>query len=236
MATPQRLPIVNSDDGTWGDIIRQYLKKEHYDDGTDNPVNGGHQNVTIRPGTTTAAPLTFNATGAALLSTPADGAVEYASGAFYITTGTTRKRIAIFDDTNGAAGDIYSRDSTGNLVRFPIGNNGQVLKVAANALSWGAAADIVFNINTQTTSYTIGKSDAVVFADATSANVTITLPSAPSVAGYRFYVKRIDASTTNTVTVSRSGSDTIDGMTSLTLDTQYTAIAVVSSGATWYIL
>jgi hypothetical protein len=46
MATPQRLPIVNQDDGTWGDIIRQYIQKEHYDDGTDNAVNGGHQKIT----------------------------------------------------------------------------------------------------------------------------------------------------------------------------------------------
>lgn len=236
MATPQRLPIVNSDDGTWGDIIRQYLKKEHYDDGTDNAVNGGHQNITIRPGTTTAAPLTFNATGAALLSSPQDGAVEYTSGAFYITTGTTRKRVAIYDDSSGASGDLYYRDGSGNFVRLPLGSNGQVLKIAANALTWGTAADIVLNTTTQTTNYTIGKSDVVVFADATSANVTISLPSAASVTGYRFYVKRIDASTTNTVTVSRSGSNTIDGMTSLTLDTQYTAIAVVSNGSNWYIL
>jgi hypothetical protein len=57
----QRLPIVNSDDGVWGDIIRQYLMKEHYNDDTDNAANGGHQKVTIRAGTASAgtAPLKF---------------------------------------------------------------------------------------------------------------------------------------------------------------------------------
>lgn len=35
----QRLPIVNDDDGIWGDILRQYLKKEHTDNGTDNAAN-----------------------------------------------------------------------------------------------------------------------------------------------------------------------------------------------------
>lgn len=48
---PQRLPIVDSDDGTWGDILRKYLTKEHFNDDTDNSANGGHKNVTIRAGT-----------------------------------------------------------------------------------------------------------------------------------------------------------------------------------------
>jgi hypothetical protein len=94
----------------------------------------------------------------------------------------------------------------------------------------------LFTTSTQTTSYTVGTSDTVVFADATSTNVTITLPAASGATGYRFYIKRIDSSATNTVTITRSGSDTIDGLASFTLDMQYTAFAVVSNGLAWYIL
>jgi hypothetical protein len=74
---PQRLPVVDGDDGVWGDIIRKYLEKEHYNDDTDNPVNGGHKTITIRPGTTAAgtAPLKFSSGN--LLSTPEAGAVEF---------------------------------------------------------------------------------------------------------------------------------------------------------------
>lgn len=234
MSTPQRLPIVNSDDGTWGDIIRQYLKLQHYDDGTDNPgVNGGHQNVTIRAGTTTAAPLTF--TSGTNLTTPAAGAMEFTTDTLYftITTGTTRKKVAIYDDGSGATGDTYYRDSSGNFVRLGIGSSGQTLKVASGLPAWGNAMN--FATSTQTTSYTVSSSDTVVFADATSGNVTITLPAASGVAGYRFYVKRID-NAAHTVTIARSSSDTIDGMTSFTLDLQYTAFGVVSNGSAWYIL
>ncbi|HSX43168.1 MAG TPA: hypothetical protein VLF59_03720 [Candidatus Saccharimonadales bacterium] len=236
MATPQRLPIVNSDDGTWGDIIRQYLQKEHYDDGTDNAINGGHQKITVRAGTATAgtAPLKF--TTGTLLTTPEAGAVEFASDQLYftITTGTVRKKVAIYDDTSGATGDTYYRDSSGNFTRLGVGSSGQVLKVASGLPSWGTANG-TFSTTTKTTGYTVTSSDTVVFADATSGNVTITLPTASGVAGYRFYVKRIDGSA-NTVTISRSGSDTIDGMTSFTLDLQYTAFGVVSNGSNWYIL
>jgi hypothetical protein len=236
MATPQRLPVVNGDDGTWGDIIRQYLLKEHYDDGTDNAVNGGHKTVTIRAGTATAgtAPLKF--TSGTLLTAAEAGAVEFNSDSLYftITTGTVRKKVAIYDDSSGATGDLHYRDSSGNFVRLAVGATGNVLKVASGLPSWGTVNG-TFTTGTQTTNYTVTSTDTVVFADATGGNVTITLPAASGVTGYRFYVKRIDGSA-NTVTIARSGSDTIDGMTSFTLDLQYTAFGVVSNGSAWYIL
>jgi len=236
MATPQRLPIVNSDDGVWGDIIRQFLMKEHYNDDTDNAVNGGHQKITVRAGTATAgtAPLKF--TSGTLLSTAEAGAVEFNTDSLYftITTGTVRKKVALYDDSSGATGDTYYRDSSGNFVRLGIGSTGQVLKVASGLPSWGTTNGTL-GTATKTTSYTVTTSDTVVFADATSGAVTITLPAASGVAGYRFYIKRIDNSA-NTVTIGRTGADTIDGATSFTLDLQYTAAAFVSNGTAWYIL
>lgn len=132
MPTPQRLPIVNSDDGVWGDILRQYLLKEHYDDGTDNAVNGGHKTITIRAGTSGAgtAPLKF--TSGTLMTTPEAGAVEFNSDTLYFTqtTSTTRKKIAAYDDTSGATGDIYYRNSSGYFTRLGIGSTNDVLTVS----------------------------------------------------------------------------------------------------------
>jgi hypothetical protein len=230
----QRLPIVGTDDGTWGDIIRQYLMLQHYNDDTNNPVNGGHKNVTITAGTSTAAPLTFSS--GTLLSTPAAGSVEFNSNTLYftITTGTVRKTVAIYDDSSGATGDTYYRNSSGSFVRLGVGSAGQVLQAESGLPAWGNGNG-AFTTSTKSTSYTIGSSDTVIFASASSGSVTITLPLASGMAGYRFYVKRIDNSGF-TATVGCSGSDTIDGMTSLTLDLQYTTLAVVSNGSAWYIL
>lgn len=230
----QRLPIVNSDDGVWGDIIRQYLMKEHYNDDTDNPVNGGHQKVTIRAGTATAgtAPLKF--TSGTLLSSPEAGAVEFNTDSLYftITTGSARRRIAMFDDSAGLTGDIYYRDSSGNFVRLGIGGTGKTLRVSSGLPAW---SDATLATATKTTNYTIGTSDTIIFADATSGNVTITLPAASSSSGYRFYVKRVDNSA-NTCAVARAGADTIDGQTSISLDLQYTSITIASNGSAWYII
>lgn len=235
MPTPQRLPIVNSDDGVWGDIIRQYLTKEHYNDDTDNSANGGHQTITIRPGTAASgtAPLKFSS--GTLMTTPEAGAMEFNNNLLYftITSGTVRKKIAMYDDTSGATGDLYYRDGSGNFSRLAVGSTGQVLGVSGGAPAWTSNPTLA--TSTKTTSYTIGASDTVILADATSNSVTITLPLASGLAGYRFYIKRIDNSV-NSCTVARSGSDTIDGMASFTIDQQYTAIMLVSNGSAWYIL
>jgi hypothetical protein len=235
MPTPQRLPIVNSDDAVWGDILRQYLMKEHFNDDTDNAVNGGHQKITIKAGTATAgtAPLKF--TSGTLLTTEEAGAMEFNNNFLYftITSGTVRKKVALYDDTSGATGDLYYRDASGIFTRLGVGSTGQKLGVASGLPAW--TDDNVGATATKTSNYTISGSDVVIFADATSGNVTITLPTAASTPGYRFDIKRIDGSA-NTCSVARSGADTIDGATSHTIPVQYTSLTVVSNGSAWYIL
>lgn len=114
--------------------------KEHYNDDTNNAINGGHQKITIRPGTAAAgtAPLKF--TSGTLLSTPEAGAVEFNSDTLYFTqtTGPTRKKIAAYDDSSGATGDIYYRNSSGVFTRLAPGSNGNVLTLASGIPAWGA--------------------------------------------------------------------------------------------------
>ena len=135
---PQRLPVVNGDDGQWGAILNQYLKKEHYDDTTDNAANGGHQMVTIRPGTATAGSAPLKLTSGTLLAVPEVGAVEFNTNRFYYTqtTGPARMTVLAVNDALGASGDVYYRNSTGDLIRLPIGSAGQVLTVASSVPTW----------------------------------------------------------------------------------------------------
>lgn len=209
--------------------------KEHFNDDTDNAANGGHHKITVRAGTTGAgtAPLKF--TSGSLMTTAEAGAVEFNTDSLYftITTGTVRKKVALYDDSSGATGDLYYRDSSGNFVRLPVGSNGKTLRVSSGLPTWADAQTV--STSTKTSNYTISGTDVVIFADATSGNVAITLPSAAGNAGYRFDVKRIDNSG-NSCTVTRTSSDTIDGQTSISLDLQYTSITVVSNGSAWYIL
>jgi hypothetical protein len=137
----QRLPVVNGDDGQWGAILNNFLGKEHYNDTTDNVVNGGHQTITIRAGTPAAntAPLKF--TSGSLLTTPEVGAVEFLTNRLYYTqtTGPTRMTILAVNDASGASGDLYYRNSTADLVRLPVGSTAQVLTVSSGVPTWAAA-------------------------------------------------------------------------------------------------
>ena len=73
--------------------------------------------------------------------------------------------------------------------------------------------------------------DRVIGVDTTSGAVTVTLPTAAGVrSGFILTIKDIGAATeTNPITVARSGSDTIDGATSIILYAQYSAATLISN-------
>lgn len=138
----QRLPIVDSDDGQWGEILNQFLEKEHYNTGSNNADNGMHKGVTIRAGSTSVAPLTFTTTAASLLTTPAVGSLEVDSAGLLYYTQTTgsgnRRRVMYYDAASAATGDVFYRDSGGNIVRLAIGSSSDVLTVSGGLPSWAA--------------------------------------------------------------------------------------------------
>lgn len=145
----QRLPTVNGDDGAWGDILNEFLGKEHYN-GDSNFVpgtstNGSHKTITIRPGTATAgtAPLKF--TSGTLLTAAEAGAVEFNSNKLYFTqtTGPTRLTVAAYNDASGATGDTYYRDASGNFIRLPVGGTNTVLRVSGGVPTWQASGTAI---------------------------------------------------------------------------------------------
>jgi len=150
----QRLPAIDGDEGHWGEILNQFLTKEHYNTGTDNPINGGHKTITVQAGTATAgtAPLKF--TSGTLLSTPEAGAVEFNSDTLYFTqtTSATRKKIAAYDDTGSAKGDIYYRDNSGYFTKLGIGSTGNFLTVSSGLPAWTStlSSATIDNSNTVT--------------------------------------------------------------------------------------
>ncbi|MDN5275538.1 MAG: hypothetical protein JWN33_187 [Candidatus Saccharibacteria bacterium] len=164
------------------------------------------------------------------------GAVEFDTDNLYftITTGTVRKKVALFDDTSGAAGDTYYREAgtTGKLITLPAGTANQQLTMVSGYPAW---RDTTYPTSAKTSNYSIGASDTVIFANAFSAAVTITLPTPSSFAGYRFYIKRIDSVYANACTVATAGGS-IDGQPTFTLNIQYMSVMVVSDGTGWFIL
>jgi hypothetical protein len=87
----------------------------------------------------------------------------------------------------------------------------------------------------KTAAYTITGADYLVGCDTTSAAFTITLPEASTVANQVFYVvDEAGTANANNITIARSGSDTINGDTSVLVNTSYTSLTLYSDGGTGY--
>lgn len=83
----------------------------------------------------------------------------------------------------------------------------------------------------QSSNYTLTLTDDVV---AVTGPTTINLPTAIGITGRRYTIKNVDA--TQTTIVDAFGSETIDGLLTKSLLTQYKYITVVSDGANWLIV
>ena len=85
----------------------------------------------------------------------------------------------------------------------------------------------------KTANYETVATDHVIVASRT---ITITLLE-NATAGTVFTIKRVDDGTSNgTITISRDGSDTVDGATSYALETNYDSVTVMSDGANYHVI
>lgn len=79
---------------------------------------------------------------------------------------------------------------------------------------------------------TVSSQRQLIDVDATAGAITITLPSATTVgSGWAVQIRKSDASA-NLVTISRAGSDTINGATTLSLAVQHQSLILFSLGGT----
>ena len=75
----------------------------------------------------------------------------------------------------------------------------------------------------------------ILTADATSGNVTLTLPAATGNSGVIVKLKRIDSSA-NVVIVNVASSGTIDGADDITLESPLSAVSLVCNGTAWFVM
>ena len=109
---------------------------------------------------------------------------------------------------------------------------------SAAAAAASAASGMYSAVQDKSANYTVVAGDAgdLIRVTTTSGNITITLPAISTVSdGFKVAIVKwtVDA---NTVTVARSGSDTINGATSATIGVQYSSITFVADFETdqWF--
>lgn len=85
----------------------------------------------------------------------------------------------------------------------------------------------------KTANYTATLTDYYIPVDATSGNITVTLPAASGNAGLTYFIYKTDASA-NTVIVDGDGTETINGVSTLTLLARYQHMRVECDGTNWF--
>ncbi len=74
----------------------------------------------------------------------------------------------------------------------------------------------------------------LILVDTGAGSVTLTLPRAQTVPGFRVEVKKLTAA--NTLTLDADGSETIDGAATLAWTTRWQSYALIATGGTWYVV
>lgn len=130
--------------------------------------------------------------------------------------------VDVFDDgTTGQYFQIY--DDLNDRVGLKIANSGEV------TFSGGIKVPVV----SKSIDYTATTSDFNVLCTGGVSGITITLPAATNT-GLVLHIEKVDSGA-GAVTVSRAGSDTIEGATTASLASQYSSVTLVADGtATWY--
>lgn len=132
------------------------------------------------------------------------------------------------------AGRVLVTDSTGSP------ETSSITSSELDALN-GISGNIQTQLNTKMVKYTVVTKTAdytaaggeLVLADCTSGNVQITLPAAAA-ESLPIAVKRIDGSA-NSVTIVRTGADTLDAQTVITFTLQYATLTFYPATDKWLV-
>lgn len=205
-------------------------------------VNGGtNNNIVVSQGGAaygTASGISLTAAGSSgqFLKSAGTGVPNFAaitlsgdvSGVLPLANGGTANAISSI-----AGGAVYMTASVMSVTAQGI--SGQYLKSeGANAPIWTSTLNGQANIVNKTTTYTAVTTDDVITVTTGSA-WTLTLYAASGNAGRVLRIKKT-SSDLNALTIDGNASETIDGATTTSINTQYEEVTIVCDGSNWHIL
>lgn len=129
-------------------------------------------------------------------------------------------------------GDVIYSSSGTTASRLPIGSTGDVLTVSGGIPSWASPLESVV---TKTTTYTATTSDDTILADTSGGTWTLTLYAASGNSGRKLKIIKTTSDTT-ALTIDGNGSETINGSTTTTINTQYETLTLQCDGSNWFIV
>lgn len=135
-------------------------------------------------------------------------------------------------------GDIYIATGASTVVRQAVGADNTFLKADSgqtNGVTWASPSGAALAVVSKTTTYTATTSDDVILVDTSGGAWTLTLYAASGNSGKILTIKKT-SSDTNTLTIDANASETIDGTTTTTINSQYESLKIICDGTNWHIL
>jgi hypothetical protein len=193
-------------------------------------------NVAIPQGTVTNVATGTGLTGGPITST---GTISLANTS--VSAGVYGGTTAVPQITIDAQGRITSASNVAiagsSIVVTDVATvtNGTLIdweNVSATVITWENNA--LATIGWANTVYLITANNATILVNCAAEPLSTLLPSAATVSGQQFKVKKIDSSA-NAATITTTSSQTIDGNLTYILNTQYKSATVQSDGSNWWV-
>ena len=157
--------------------------------------------------------------------------------------GTVREALRI----DGAVSEVVVNQGSDSLVDFRVESDNQThmlfvdggnerVGISTGVPNSGLQIDnsVAFAARAITQNHTVTSADHTIFANANSTNITVTLPTAANIMGRQYIIKRVDSSGT-TVTIDPHGSETIEGASTMMLDSRR-SVVIQSDNNNWWIV
>lgn len=148
---------------------------------------------------------------------------------------------------DGAVPEVVVNQTSDSLVDFRVESDNQThmvfvdgsadkVGISTGTPHSGLQVDnsVAFAARTITQNHTVTAGDHTIFVNATSTNITVTLPSAANIVGRQYIIKRVDTAGTS-VTIATDGSETIDGASSMVLG-GHRSVVIQSDNNNWWIM
>lgn len=200
-------------------------------------VKDGQATQIVDLGNVTAVTTTYT-----VLAT--DGVVELGNTTSYTVTLPARSAVpkgwsVIFKQTGASGLKTIARagsDTIDGATSVTLSKQYETVQIMNDGSNWVKVAAFPYLLKQVVTG-------AATVADATDICVitsdtafALTLPAAATKAGKIIFFKKNAGAGTNACTITRAGSDTIDGATTYTLTLDKRVVALYSDGSAWFIL
>ncbi len=141
----------------------------------------------------------------------------------------------VFNEQANDADFRVEGQSNANMIFGDASTTRVGIKTNSPNSSLHVGGSLTLPITSKTSNYSASEDDYTILVNSSSGAVTISLPSASGITGRLYVIKKTDSSG-NLVTLDGNASETVDGYSTYSINTQNQSLTIQSDGSNWQII